>query len=254
MSPSQANAHVDVDEFGFKRAVPAGCLSGWSLSRLAAGTLSGADATRAEGHLASCARCGELLAAERAMVGAAALEALPAALSKEGARVAAAAERRTKPRWWLAWSGPLTLLAAAVVALVVTARGGPGSGDAGSGGAGTYQGQDPDGTRVKGGVAIEGTLVRDGARAATDAPLGELGNLKHGDRLKLRVRNADGQTVRVESEEPSGWVTLYAGVIAGEGLVPVDLVAERGTRSVLRISICPMVGDCVVETHRMDVD
>lgn len=240
-----------------ERLVPTGCLSGWSLSRLAAGTLGGADAARAEGHAASCARCGELLAAERAMVGAAVLEALPAALSKEGARAAAAAERRAKPRWWIAWSGPLTLLAAAVVALLVTARGpdGPGgSGDAGPGGDGTYQGQGPDGTRVKGGVAIEGTLVRDGARAATDAPLGELGRLKHGDRLKLRVRNADGQTVRVESEEPTGWVTLYAGLIAGEGLVPVDMVAERGTRSVLRISICPMVGDCVVETHRMDVD
>ncbi|MBI3180298.1 MAG: hypothetical protein HYZ27_11595 [Deltaproteobacteria bacterium] len=234
----------------WRRAVPSGCLSGWSLSRLAAGTLGGADAARAEGHAASCVRCAELLGAERAMVGAAALEALPGPLSKHVERAAAAAARRAKPRWWVAWSGPLTLVAAAVVALVVTARGPGGAGEV-PGGA-TSQG--PDGTRVKGGVAIEATVVRGGARAATDVPFAELGRLVDGDRLKLRVRHAEGQTVRVESEEPRGWVTLYTGLIAGEGLVPVDLVAERGTRSVLRISICPAVGDCVVETRQMDVD
>lgn len=234
------NANVEVP--GFRRAVPSGCLSGWAVSQLAAGTMARADVGAAEAHAAGCARCGEAVASERALVGAAVLEPVPAALLAVG-------QRRAKSRWWIVWAGPLTVVGALAVALLVTSRGPVTPTEGGAGG-----GYTDDGTRAKGAIAIEGTLIRDGARAASDTPLGELGHMRDRDRLKLRVRNAQGQTVRVETEENGAWVSLYAGVIAGDGFVPIDLVAERGSQSVLRISVCPMVGDCLVETHRMDVD
>jgi len=201
----------------FARSQPDGCLSAFRVSRAALDELGDDERGRVDAHLATCARCAERVADERASVAAAALEPIPAALRARPAR----------PAGWRRWLGPLAgaVAAAAAFILVVLPSGPP----------------DGPGTHLKGGtspVPVEATVVRGEQTVIADRALAELGPLADGDRMRLRIRGAAGRAARVEGLDAGDWVEVWRGAVPEDGWLPFGLTASAGSETALRVALC----------------
>jgi hypothetical protein len=205
----------------FSREKPAGaCLSGWALSRLAAG---GPDDPAARAHAASCRRCGALLEEERAEIDRAAAEPLPAGLTAALARP----DRRRRRATRVLLPAVAALGALALLPLVLRPR------------------RDPAGERTKGAVAVTAAVRRDARIWQRESPVDALaGRLRPGDELRLRLaEGASGaRWALVEGlEEADGrprWETYFDGRIPADGWLPIGVAITQGGRTRLRLTVC----------------
>ncbi|TNF23651.1 MAG: hypothetical protein EP329_26980 [Deltaproteobacteria bacterium] len=126
---------------------------------------------------------------------------------------------------------------------------------------------DAPGFRLKGAVAVEATVVRDGQTVVADTRIEDLGALADGDRMRLRVRSAAGRPGRVEGLDGGDWVRVWEGAIPEDGWLPFGLTASAGSETALRVAVCeperPIPADvfaaaaapegCVLRTWILDV-
>lgn len=213
------------------------CLSAYRVSQLAAGLLAGPSLATCEAHLATCARCSELVAHERRAVEEALAAPVPPSLAViAGRRDAAIAARK---RWWRVLP-MLGIVAMAALALVVVQTSGV---------------PDPqlDTIRAKGAFVVEASVQRDNALVVDQQRLSDLGTLRDGDRLRLHLRNATG-SVKVEGQDGATWVTLFEGPVPADGWLPLGLAVDNTSETALRVTVCAAAEvACETLTQRLDV-
>ncbi len=200
---------------------PAGCLSGWQISRYALDGLAGAELHAADHHLATCARCADLVHSERADVAAAALEPLPQALRHLTLAEATPRRRSGWQRWWLPLAGALT---AAAVALLVVVPSGP-----------TL---DAPGTRLKGAGELRVDVLRDAQLVVEDGALAAVGPLRDGDQLRLRAPAAAGRFGVLEGLEDGRWQRYFADTGPAGGVLPTGIAVSADDATRLRWAVC----------------
>jgi len=204
-----------MEEILQRQKVADSCLSGWAISQYCLDLMPPDEKARADAHLQGCSRCTGLVRDETADMGAAVYEAVPAKL------LAKAQTNRRRIGVWL-WPTVTALSAGAAVLLflaVPTDR--------------------PDSSiRLKGGDAIEGSVMRDGAVVIPRLPLDRLGELRDGDRLRLRVPDALGTWVLVQGWQETAWADYYKGSVPPDRWLPIGLTLDSRDETRMRVVAC----------------
>jgi anti-sigma factor ChrR (cupin superfamily) len=190
------------------------CLSAWQISRCALDELPGVERLAAAAHLEVCEHCRQRLEVEAAGIRAAACERIPERLT--------AFDRSPRPS--LAWlwrpAGALAAAAAVFVALVLV----PDS--------------DRPVTRAKGEVPVSVAVMRDGAVSVVEVAFEKLEDVRPGDRLRLRIHEAQDAWVVLQGFEHRQWVDYYAGSLPKDQWLPVGVGITPDGRTRLRVAVC----------------
>ncbi len=209
------------------------CLSAWQRSQLCIGTLTGAAAASAQAHVATCSRCRDALAEERAEVAAAAYETVPEALQRAftGADIASG---RRGPWLWRLLGGLVVAATVAGVALLVrpTVSTAPTVADTPT--------QPQARTRLKGPPALDLSLsiMRAGELMAHDERSAAIPVLEPGDRVRVRVHTPRAGWIVFEGREGAGWAEYYRGAEPADRWLPFGVAITPAGETQFRLTHC----------------
>ena len=97
------------------------------------------------------------------------------------------------------------------------------------------------GTRTKGAVAVQATVLRSGVVVHDSVPLDTL-SLTPGDFLRVRVAGAHGRWLLLQGREDDRWVRYFAGRPPADGWLPLGLMTTPESETRLRVVHCGSEG------------
>ena len=201
-----------------------GCLSSWQVSRLALSLTPVAEEERLLAHVRDCPHCAAKLREEREGVEAAKFERVPERLLSHAANV------RRRREWFSPRMFAGLAMAGAVAAMLIVVP---------KLGLRKPRIDVSDGIRVKGGLHIEATILRDGQPVASRVPLGSVRDLRPGDRIRVWVPVGEKpRWVMYQGWDDDRWDTYFEGTPHESGFLPpvVEITGEGATR--LRVVSC----------------
>ena len=194
------------------------CLSHMRLGRLASGDLQ--TSTMDIEHLAHCDACRVILHKQQEDVRAMVVENVP---SKLLAASESSKRRQSSMRMpWTAWVA-VAAAACAVVLLI------------------PHTTNKATMTHLKGIPSLEISLTRGNTLILDEVPIEKINTVRVGDRLRVRVVNAQNQLVQLELCELEGACnTLFYGELPQDAWIPTGLKIDTPTPTVFRLRVCPV--------------
>lgn len=233
------------------------CLSTWQCHGLCTGQLDAGLLARLESHVRDCVACERQVGVHREAMRDAQNEAVPEALHRAVLQPDDASELEAAPavhrgaagttRAFWSWSragGGLAACASAMAAWliwqpsVVERTTLEQDGAAQTRPTLAPRGGRLEGTRAKGAVQLELSLVRDGETLRDTVLAKDLGPWKTGDKLQLRLAGAQGHYARLEGLDKGAWALYFEDRVPSDGWLPIALELTRDGQTRMRALVC----------------